>query len=459
MASNNRSHTITSNINTHTNRRRSSTPVRQSPRLLQRQQLAQMAQVGIPVNHHQLVANQAVPQLLPPPIVQAPPVVQPPQIVQAPPVVQAPPPVQVPAPAPVAPIINAANNVIPVQAQPPPQVQFQQAPPNAVNVPQQPPVQLVQQQQIQPPVLMYQAPIMPVVPFDGKNADIYDFIDQFESMAALAQWPVLVQAQMLSAYLMGEAKILYNSLDIQQRMDINVLKQYFIREYGLPPHAYWKKYLNRLPTLTESTKSFCIDIETLLRRALPQLPLDQREQMLKEKLTSVLPLNIQHILVAQDNRNWIQTKQVVEKLLPQFGPNEIQNFPLHSNVGVHHIATQPVPNHATSNAPFAPSIPSTQTAHSQHNRPPAVGINTSIVCFNCRGYGHYKRDCPSSVRRSKTTQQPSNRRFNSRSNARYSQSNGEMHTQLQRSNTQFHTQVNQISAQMPPAAPPSHMDA
>jgi hypothetical protein len=59
------------------------------------------------------------------------------------------------------------------------------------------------------------------------------------------------QAQMISAYLLGDVKTLYHLLAIQQKSDIAFVKQFWIDECGLTQDKYWELFSQRTPKLNE----------------------------------------------------------------------------------------------------------------------------------------------------------------------------------------------------------------
>lgn len=180
-----------------------------------------------------------------------------------------------------------------------------------------------------------------ILPFDGNSVDVYDFIEQSDNIVTLAQWPPLVQAQMMSAYLIGDAKVLFYSLQQIERLNIDFVKHFLICEYAVSKENYWNQFLQRLPKPNESIKSYALSIQTLLKRAWPDMPQAQRDQVLINKLTNVLPAHIQVIVKVQDRLNWLDVIKFVEKLIAQFGINKIHSLADPLDADLHRISKQP----------------------------------------------------------------------------------------------------------------------
>lgn len=95
---------------------------------------------------------------------------------------------------------------------------------------------------------------MRLVAFDGKSVDIYDFLEKFDNMATLAQWQDGVKAQMVSAYIVSDAKLMYQALQPNDRLNFDVV--FLIRDYATSKETYRKQFLDRMPKLNESYALF-----------------------------------------------------------------------------------------------------------------------------------------------------------------------------------------------------------
>ena len=235
--------------------------------------------------------------------------------------------------------------------------------------------------------IMYQPLPNPTMDaFNGSNMDIYDFVDKFETTALVSGWLPDRQAQMIQAYLSGEAKALFNNLDYHYKFDIYYIKQFLLQEYALERDVYWKNFNNRLPKLNEKPKTFALAIQTLLNRAMPQLLVDQKEQILKSKLINVLPLSIQQTLKLQGNKSWSETIKNVEAVIDAFGSNEVSQQIVDFNSDIKKTL-------ALGNASSKSNVPFNKNSNQN-------SYQDDRVCYNCGGVGHMKRECPSQAQSS-----------------------------------------------------------
>ena len=239
----------------------------------------------------------------------------------------------------VRPQVDQLLRISPAYSHQTPQPNLQQSPLHPLYGPQmihQPPVHvqpqascLIQPQPNAPqPVIVYAAPTIPSLnSFDG-STDIYDFFDKFDSMAIASDWSRDRQAKLIQAYLIGEAKVLFQTLHEDDRHDINRIKQILKIEYGKNKDYYWQAFQERKPKLNEKPKSYAYSLQSLLDKAMPEMSHVCKEQILKNKFIGILPKSIQQFIKFNGEKPWYELIKSVESVIESFGINEIQVDPM-----------------------------------------------------------------------------------------------------------------------------------
>ena len=139
----------------------------------------------------------------------------------------------------------------------------------------------------------------------------------------LTSLPPDQQARFIQSYLQGEAKLFYNQLTPQQKLNIFGIKQRLLAQYGLSSNKYLDLFDQRKPKLNEKPRTFGLDLQNLLAKAMPNLHEQERETLLKNKVTKYLPSSLQKMIQFSGPKSWNELVQAAESAIDSFGITEV----------------------------------------------------------------------------------------------------------------------------------------
>ncbi len=157
--------------------------------------------------------------------------------------------------------------------------------------------------------------------FDG-NTDVYDYLMEFDCVATAHLLSDYQKANYLYMNLSNEVKLLCSVLDANVKKDYKLMKSHLIKEYGKNKSYYWSEFNSRAPKINEKSKIFILSIQHLLSKAATNMPNEEKELLLTEKLTSYLPLQLVQQIKMFGEQTFKQICSRVESSLPIFAFNE-----------------------------------------------------------------------------------------------------------------------------------------
>ena len=268
------------------------------------------------------------------------------------------------------------------------------------------------------------APSITLRPFNG-NGDIVEFLNEFKSASIIYKWSPERQLELMNAYLTEGASEFYKSLSPLEKLNIEMVYNKLIKRY-INKSAYLAKFNSIRPEDGETPREFANKLHQYLNRAMPSCDGEEKFGLLKSRLINSLPSSIvNNFKPIEDLITWDNLIISVERVLPKFGVD--QSFYEPSGIDINRITTTPA------------TVTNIRSRSSSNNRR-SFSRNRNISrtrCYNCFGFGHLAKDCPSPVSEQRQSQP---RQFDTR--ARQSPKQFDSKTKYSRVNTIRHNNKN-----------------
>ena len=207
----------------------------------------------------------------------------------------------------------AANSTAAANAQQQPQIN---------TVPHQPMLSSTQITTPTPTTIVITNPNLPAIaPFDGLT-DVFDFFDKMDSIVKNLNYDDAQAANFIPTNLTGDAS---KSLRIcTNKQSYAAIKKHLIKDYSKTLDQYWNEFLNIKPKADERTKSFCINIQRILEIAKPKMASEEKEALLKNKLSKFLRSDLKSLFAMHDFKfPWADMVEMSSKVMERFNSTEI----------------------------------------------------------------------------------------------------------------------------------------
>ena len=220
--------------------------------------------------------------------------------------------------------------------------------------------------------------------------DVHRFLKTFDRTASVKGWDATKQAQMFPAFLTGAADTRYDKISDEDKKTIKTVKDFFIKQFGKGARNYLCEFLSRsFEPEVEDPKSFGLEIEILLNRALPKIDNESKETMLCVKFIDALPIEIQTALEFGEDVKFNDLIERVNngyKTAKREQTGEMKQEPVDFDVNK-------VFKYNTRQQPYNTSRYKPSEAKSNEQEKPRQNRKFSGVCFKCHRAGHKASEC------------------------------------------------------------------
>lgn len=229
-------------------------------------------------------------------------------------------------------------------------------------------------------------------PYDG-TTDVYEFLKRFELAATILEWNTAKQATCISAYLTGDAESRFDLMTTEDKKDIAKIKEHLIKECGRDSSQYLCEFYDRCMDVGEQPKAYGLELQKLLKKALPKLSDDDRDQILRVQFLKNLPPHMQGLAEFTSTKSWSDLLNAVDKSYAKFDKNGL-------------VASSDI------NSELELEINKLNSSghghgYGQHGRfNNNYNNKTAIICHNCGKRGHKASKCWSRPSQHTTEQHP-----------------------------------------------------
>ena len=173
-----------------------------------------------------------------------------------------------------------------------------------------------------PTTIVITNPNLPAIaPFDGLT-DVFDFFDKMDSIVKNLNYDDSQAANFVPTHLTGDAS---KSLRIcTNKQSYAAIKKHLIEDYSKTLDQYWNEFLTIRPKADERTKSFCINIQRILEIAKPKMAAEEKEALLKNKLSKFLTNDLKALFAMHDFKYpWAEMVRMSSKVMERFNSAEV----------------------------------------------------------------------------------------------------------------------------------------
>lgn len=220
--------------------------------------------------------------------------------------------------------------------------------------------------------------------------DVHRFLKTFDRTASVKGWDATKQALMFPAFLTGAADTRYDKIGEEDKKVIRTVKEFFIKQFGKGARNYLREFLSRaFQPEVEDPKSFGLEIEILLNRALPKIDNESKETMLCVKFIDALPIEIQTALEFGED---VKFNDLIERVNNGYKTSkreqtgEIKQEPVDFDVNK-------VFKYNGRQQPYNASRYKPSEAKGNDQEKPRQNRKFGGVCFKCHRAGHKASEC------------------------------------------------------------------
>ena len=116
--------------------------------------------------------------------------------------------------------------------------------------------------------------------YDG-STDVKMFFKQYELTATTLDWRAEKWLSALPTFFTGLAERVYNECEDDDKRTYNDLKTYMIDKLSTTPDTYYTEFKNNKLYVGDNIKQFRLKLEELLNKAMPRLPNNEKQLILK----------------------------------------------------------------------------------------------------------------------------------------------------------------------------------
>ena len=216
-----------------------------------------------------------------------------------------------------------------------------------------------------------------------------EWFTHFEICSKYNEWNEATQALKLPTLLEGEALASWLKLSEVEQQDYKLSQQKLIKKLTPPSFTILDEFHVRKLRPGKTRSIFTQDLKRLLQLAMPGLENEAKDKLLIHQFLAGLPADISWRLhVSGDLRQFPVVVERARLLMTVNNHNILQGSAAINTVNIQsemsQIKTQ-IDNLTEQVAALRIRKPTVQ-------RRPSPGVKQ---CFNCKGFGHLQRDCPS----------------------------------------------------------------